>query len=250
MRVEHYRLLRQRPTRRLAAAREVDPKPRELKPKEPKPKAKAPETERSRFVEPLRLTNAQKQAIVQALKEAHIGDYESRHLYAGAAEYELAAFQQYARFEEVAVPTAPEHRSETSLSGLKLAADELIGQIAQTAADRVAALEQRSSVPDRPLRPGWVTQLRCELLRIARACEHPHEIDQPATTACVWRADPVSTRRFVQSAVRTFEECFDRKAGIEPGSPFRFALDLVTSTAGIRLADLDSLDDRKTGAAR
>lgn len=250
MRVEHYRLLRQRPTRRLAAASEAEPKPKELKPQEPKPKAKPLQTERSRFVEPLRLTNAQKQAIVQALKEAQIGDYESRHLYAGAAEYELAAFQQYAHFEAVTVPTAPEHRSETSLSGLKTVADELIGQLAQTAAERVAALEQRAATPDRQLRPGWITQLRCELFRLAKACEHPQEIAQPETTACVWRADPVSTRRFVQSAARTFEECFDRKAGVGPGSPFRFALDLVTSTAGIRLADLDSLDERIPGAAR
>lgn len=226
MRVEHHRTLRQGRSPGLAA------------PNEPPPSGPRAAVSGSRFLEPLRLTEAQKRTMIRELGNQRIGDQESCQLFTGAVEYQLGTFHHYARLEEVPAPTAGPRQATPTLAGVKQAADALLGSLDRIPPERVPELAE---AVEEAWRAAWIRRLRCELHRLAKACDQPAAPPPVEATVKLPAADAATTRRFVRSMARTFEECFEQQASLTSGSAFRIALDLLTSAAGIRLGSLDTL---------
>lgn len=194
----------------------------------------------SHFLSPVRLSQAQKRALVQALAEQDIGDIPSCQLFAGAAEYELGTYHRYARLESAPAPEPAAPPVPPSLGALKTAASALLGTLEKApCAEAVADVSLGSTWTDARQR-----RLCCEVYRLFKACDLPVEPPKPARPLAAVPsepvADPSSTRRFVRSLARTFGECFEVAPTLAPGSPFRRALELVTATAGIRLGSLEA----------
>jgi len=251
MRVEHYRILRDRPGRKRVTPTETAPTPPHNPTPEQTQEAEIRPPRGSRFVAPVRLTDEQKQQIVQALGQSRIGDEESRILFAGAAEYELAALRRYGRFDEPRTGEPPKAPAGPVLSGLRAAAEEVLEQLSNMPAERLAALENRTAASPKRAREGWVLLLRCELARLARNCEGAPQVAAPPAGPELPRVDPSASRRFTASLARTFEECFDQKTSSEDGAAaFRLALDLITSVTGFRLAGEENAAPARTRKSR
>jgi hypothetical protein len=188
---------------------------------------------------PLRLSEAQKRSLIRAMVEQQIGDLSNCQLFTGAAEYEVGTFNRYARLETAPAPLAEALSAGPDFSALGTAADQLLGTL-DKAPDVPVANEEGAENPWTLVRS---RRLRCELHRLVRACHQPVPPPKPTPKPAVTGeplVDAGSTRRFVRSLARTFGECFDQPATLDPGSPFRRALELITTATGIRLGALDT----------
>lgn len=216
--------------------------PRRSPPSHP-PQSTAPQTPigtaASRFLAPVRLSEAEKRRLIKAMVDQHIGDLPSCALFTGAAEYEVGTFHRYARLETAPAPAPETPPPTTDFSALKTAADHLLGTLEQTPGPEPSTEGQ----PENPWTLARLRRLRCELNRLVKACNLPVQAPGPAKPVAISPAEPVadvsSTRRFVRSLARTFGECFDQAPTLAPDSPFRRALALLTTATGIRLGSLE-----------
>ncbi len=195
----------------------------------------------SRFLAPVRLSDAQKRALIKAMVDQEVGDPPSCQLFTGAAEYELGTFHRYARLETAPALQAEVEPPAPDLSALKIAADRLLGTLEQ-APDLSPSPE---TTPENPWTLARARRLRCELHRLVKACGLPAPPARSVVALRTTPAEPVadagSTRRFVRSLARTFSECFEEPPTLTPGSPFRRALELLARATDLRLGSLDSV---------
>lgn len=190
-----------------------------------------------RFVEPYRLSEAQRRAMLSPLEQQDIGDDESRSLFAAALEYDLAGCQELTEPAVPSPPAAPERppsQEDLAITALAQAAESLAEQLRDLDDAAVLLLQQELADADRFRRSygnDYLESLGYELRRVADAGE-PHEQDVPTAPG---GEPPISedTRRFVLRAADAFEDCFELKPDAEPDSPFVAALAAIAEATGI-----------------
>ncbi len=199
-----------------------------------------------RFVEPYRLSNAQRAIILGPLEKQAIGDAESRSLFVAAMEYDLAGCQGLAAPPDEAPHSEPQpDPSDEALAALAGTARSLADQLARLDAPTAQRLLRGLGVTDRFKRTygeGHLSCLRSELLRIGSASE----ADAPGREVASEGAREVNEaiRSFVARAASAFGECFELAASSEPGSPFAQALEAISAATGIRFpTDRQTLAD-------
>lgn len=224
-------------------------------------------TPKARFLEPYRLSDERRAALIELLASGGVGDGESRELFASAIEYDIANVRQALAREApqpVAEPPepaplsgpAPESVPEPGEAGLLLPAD--LAHTARSLAERIAGLEGsvRDAIaevlqgrdPFRRTYDGTYLEALCtELRRLADAVAS----QTPGPASAVVHAPSVApvaspepppspplgegARRFLRRVARVYEEVLECRADARSGSAFVAVLGLVTGEAGIVL---------------
>ena len=213
--------------------RTTTPPPAEAEPAAPSP-PKRPAGKR--FVEPYRLNDEQRAAIVAPLAELGVGDAESRELFAAAMEYDLAACRELASAEpqrsvRKPKPSADERRLRELAEAAQALADQLAG-LDSKASERLALALTESDRFKRGYGDDYLRALRCELQRIAATAPKPAA--QRAAPAPKPEL-PEAARRFVLRAADAFGDCFESKASAQRGSPFLATLKAIVAATGVRV---------------
>lgn len=197
---------------------------------------------RQRFVEPYRLTDEQRSAVLVPLERLGIGDEETRLLFSAAMEYDLASCQGASgQADRVATDTKTQPGAdELSLMPLHRAARDLAERLKALDGPSRAQLQQTLTETD-PFRRTYDDEyfgvLRHEILRLAAVAGPAKQPDPPPEPAISEAA-----QRFVVRAADAFEECFDTKATARVSGPFLLILKAIVAATGIRIpTDADSI---------
>jgi hypothetical protein len=223
---------------------------------------------KKRFVEPYRLSDEQRVAMLAPLADRGIGDPESRDLFAAALAYDLATCYELtvANPEQAAVQVPDEAaapqtgqapaKSQARKAARAVATDPALAELAQAAgalAVRLDALgaEVRTSLLQ-GLREGdrfrrgydddYLSALRGELLRMALltgvtgedAAASPAQPAPPLQRPEVPKPSPAA-RQFIARAAGAFEECFDQTPTAQVGGPFAAMLKALVAVTGVRI---------------
>jgi hypothetical protein len=218
-------------------------------PPDPPDETAAPRPPKARFLEPYRLSDAQRAALLAPLIAAAVGDAESHALFLSAISYDLAKFRQAALRPEPAAAPPPiaveppiaQARSNRTLEEIVAAADTLAGHLRGLNKTERAAIGAEMRACDHFQRiydDGYFDALREELermsLAVARVPVHCISVASPLP-----RTAPVITdigRRFVRRLAQTYEQCLETKpAAATPGNPFTAVLMLLAAAAGVSL---------------
>lgn len=215
-------------------------------PQEPRTSAsEGKRASKARFLEPYRLSEERRAALLEPLIAEGIGDLESRDLFAAAVEYDIASCRQGVPEGATESEPEPDPRTEAPihdlrghpLSGLREQARALadtIDALAPPSRAAVATALHRTDPFRRGYDEGYLEAVGAELRRIAEAVSSTSA--PPAPPAPL--ADPPicdAARRLVRRIASAFEECFERKPAIVEGGPLEPVLRLIASEAGIRL---------------
>ncbi len=240
-------------------------------PTKPTPAGQSPAAQtqaRKRFVEPYRLSEEQRAAMLAPLAERGVGDAESRELFAAALAYDLATCYELTVANpdpEHVEPTAPTAAAQVpaKAAGRKAAASapkvpaELadLARTAITLATRLEALEAdtRTRLLE-GLREGdrfcrgydedYLGALRGEILRLASSVGtvgvaqevQPAEPPTPAPPKRVAPPKPSpAARQFIARAAGAFEECFDQAPTAQVSGPFTALLKALVQVTGVRI---------------
>jgi len=193
---------------------------------------------KKRFVEPRRLTDPQRKALLAELQAAQVGDAEGRELFAAALEYDLARFQELPLDQkpapEPSEPKAPE--PDATLQRLTEAAGALADRLSNLDEATRETLAAALTQADR-FRRGYGTEylhvIREELLRIAGAAPKKEAPPQPRKP----KASPPSesARQFIQRVADAFSDCFEAKPTLEGGGTFATVLKAIINATGVHI---------------
>lgn len=222
------------------------------KPATEEPTGKRPP--KARFLEPYRLSEGRREALIQLLSSRGVGDREGRELFASAIEYDIATVRQTLAREAPAEPpepidSVPESIPEARDRTLALPAD--LGYTARSLAERVTGLDGPlrdavlSAMQDgdpfhRVYASAYLDALCVELLRLAEAVANG---PQPASPGPIEPPSPPvpepdlsgGARRFLRRVARVYEEVLESKADLFGDGAFLEVLTLVAEEAGILL---------------
>ena len=195
------------------------------------------DTKGRHFVEPWRLDEARKKAIVHALEQRNIGDLESRRLFAGALEYQLATYRELAAAEPPA-PQPPPPADTAALDTLAERAGELARLLAEIPPEQEPELLRTLAQQDemgRDYAPRYLDILHTEASRLAEAS---------ALLATGLRATPPATTSdepspallvLLRSLALVFEECFEQAPSPAPQGPFAGALKVISDNLEVEI---------------
>jgi hypothetical protein len=208
----------------------------ETKPARPRAKPSSPG--KKRFVEPQRLTDAQRNALLGELEEARIGDAESRELFAAALEYDLARFQELPLEEnpaaELSEPKAP--GPEETLQQLTDAAGTLADRLSnldEAARETLSAALTQGDRFHRGYRQEYINSILEELVRIAAAA--PKERVAPRPRKPRAPPPPESARQFIHRVADAFSDCFEARPTAEDAGNFATALKAIIKATGVHI---------------
>ncbi|MEA3276636.1 MAG: hypothetical protein U9Q81_15350 [Pseudomonadota bacterium] len=197
-----------------------------------------------RFVEPYRLSEEQRAAVLTPLEGEGIGDPASRELFAAALEYDLGTWRQIVEPEPK--PKRPKvrpasNKADEALAELSKAAQILAEQLDRLDDGSTKQLQQGLKGTDRFKRSygeDYLRSLRCELLRVAGAGQPTRQqAEAPPSRPAI--SD--SARDFLLRAAHVFGECFEITATAEPGAPFLTAIRAIVAAT-----DVEVPTDRRT----
>lgn len=215
---------------------------------------------KARFLEPYRLSEERRAALIEFLANGGIGDGESRELFASAIEYDIANARQALAREppppaaEPPVPEpAPEAPPEPPEMALALPAD--LAYTARSLAERIAGLEGpvRNAIVEslqgrdrfqRTYDGAYLEALCAELTRLADAVACQSQHPPPATIPPSDLVPPPpppepplgeGARRFLRRVARVYEEVLESRANPQTDDTFVAVLGLVSEEAGIQL---------------
>lgn len=223
---------------------------------------------KKRFVEPYRLSDEQRAAMLAPLADRGIGDPESRELFAAALAYDLATCYELTvanpdraaapASDEVAAeltrqaPTKPQARKvsgkgalDPALAELTLAAQALAAHIEALGAEARTSLLQGLREGDRFRRgydDDYLSALHGELLRIVLGASAGSSDDAvssarraPAPTRLEVPKPSPAARQFIARAAGAFEQCFDQGPTAQVGGPFAAMLKALVAVTGVRI---------------
>lgn len=211
-------------------------------------------TPKKRFVEPYRLSDEQRTALLAPLAERGIGDAESRELFAAALAYDLATCYELAG-PEPETPCAPPETEVPAKVRKPAPLDAALVSLAQAAATLADCLDALDpGARDRLLQglretdrfqrgydDAYLTALRGELLRVATglsATATTPPTAEPAPPAVKKAAAPKpspAARQFIARAAGAFEECFDQAPNAQVSGPFIAMLKALVAVTGVRI---------------
>ena len=231
-------------------------------PSDPPDETAAPRPPKARFLEPYRLSDEQREALLAPLIAAAVGDAESHALFVSAIAYDLAKFRQAALRSEPETAPAPitiepptsQARSNPTLEEIVAAADTLAVQLRGLGDTERAAIGTAMRACDRFQRTyddGYFDALREELERMSVAVARMPVHSTPVSP----QSAPIITdigRRFVRRLAQIYEQCLETKPSTTADSPFTTVLMLLAAAAGVSLpnepaAVADVLEDRVRG---
>lgn len=225
-------------------------------PAEPAPRNALKRVKKAHFLEPYRLSDAGRTALLDCLTEHAIGDTESRDLFAAAVEYGIARCRSTAKAparQPVADTTAstpapspapPQARPSTLA--------ETAGRVARLLSDlddptrRAMAERLRQTDPfDRAHDKAYFDAISRELERIAEAASALPDTTPAPTPAPVQTkppADPLddAARRLILRIADAYEACFETKVEPRPGTPFLTITRLIAKDAEIPMPEDDA----------
>jgi hypothetical protein len=200
--------------------------------------ANAPADPKGRhFVEPWRLDEDRKGAIGRGLEQHNIGDPESRRLFAGALEYQLATYRELAAADPLALQPPP--AADTAvLDALAERARELACLLAEIPREQEPELLRTLAQQDemgRDYTPRYLDILHTEASRLAEAS---------ALLATGLRATPPATTSdepspallvLLRSLALVFEECFEQAPSAASGGAFASALKVISDNLEVEI---------------
>lgn len=212
---------------------------RALSPATDSGRSTSPETSGGkRFIEPYRLSEEQRRAMLVSLEQRQIGDEETRALFVASLEYGLAICPRLAAPAGPSPPPAREHppdKENPAIAALAEAAENLALRIEGLDDATSRRLQHELEDGDRFQRSyneEYLQSLDCELRRFADIGEPPGQ-NAPSTSGEPVRAE--NTRRFVLHAADAFEDCFEIVPDAKPDSPFVTALEAIVAVVGISI---------------
>ncbi len=184
----------------------------------------------SGFVEPYQPHADQRTAIRQLLDDLDISDDEGRRIFVLALEYEIGAFQQVVleRLEpiEERVPAADEGLEDIARAAKQLL--QLLDGASEETSNRILQGMAHADIFNRVADTRYLSSLRCEIDRLACACEKEigsdHRPGGPADEA---------SRRFIDMLTNIYSECFEAKPTPEPSEPFARILRTIMEQTGL-----------------
>jgi hypothetical protein len=218
--------------------------------------------QRARFLEPYRLSQARRAALIDLLERGCISDRDGRELFASAIEYDIAnARQTLARdmrppappqtTEQPADTPRPNEQPEAVAKAPALPAD--LAHTARSLAERIVGLDgpMRTAIVEavqaldpfgRSYDGTYLDALGVELRRLADAVASEPRDPEP-TAAAPPAPVPVAldppldegARRFLRRVARVYEEVLESTADPSPGGTFEAVLRLASEEAGIVL---------------
>jgi len=188
-----------------------------------------------RFLEPYRLSVAERSAIRSRLREKGIGDEESRSLFAAALEYDLASCSGLiGPPSDSSSPAQPQPESEEkgALDDIAEAARSLADEL--TGLDRAISLRLQPALEStdrfrRSYSEDYIASLGGELRRVAGAGKVPNRMPTPLP------GPAEDAHRFVLRAADAFEDCFELSPGPQADSAFVIALLAIVDATGIQI---------------
>jgi hypothetical protein len=249
---------------RIPADRRADPDP----PPPPSPPPNAlKRTKKAHFLEPYRLSDKTRNALLECLSTWCVGDPESRELFAAAVEYGIASSRPTAKDapapkgQPVATDAPPPAVDPLRpLSPIAETARLLVqGLDALDAGSREAITAQlRLSDPfDRIHDSAYLDAIRRELERIAQAAAAALDAAPAAAPAARFEPNPAkarperpedpigaATRRLVLRVADAYEACFETKVETCSESAFVPVLRIISAEAEIAMP----ADDGRIGA--
>jgi hypothetical protein len=225
---------------------------------EPAPQNALKRTKKAHFLEPYRLSEAGRAALLQCLTDRAVGDPDSRELFAAAVEYGIAGCRATTAkdsrppaktpvaVEPVAPPTAP---LATLAETARLLAREL-DALDTPSRDAIAGRLRTSDPFDRLHDHAYLDAVRREVARIAEAAFALLDAAPASSTPALApaSAEPSApddslgetARRLARRIADAYESCFETKVETAAGSPFIPVLRLVAAEAGIAMPAEDT----------
>ncbi len=224
-----------------------------------------------RFVAPVRLDGAAREAIMATLDAAGIGDASGREIFVGALGYDLAnLLQALGTGSRVGRSAATEVQAAAAAEGPGTAASASAGAATDTKAigalaDAARSLQQRLSALDdggrkrlasaltrtdrlaRDHGPGYLSALDAELMHLVTAANEACKTTGPARAGDASksrrRSTPVkrppaaeaATLAFVRQVARVYSQCLDQPPTAVADAPFARVLQIIADQAEVPL---------------
>ncbi len=226
-------------------------------PSEPAVRNALRRTKKASFIEPDRLSETARAALLARLSELKLGDGDSRELFAAAVEYAIASCRGAAT--ETPAPAAPTP-APVAASHPAVPAGPL-QELAQTAAllaERLSRLEtqtrealltqlQQSDLFGRAHDQAYLETVAREIRRIGEASAAvPQAQPAAATTTKTSRPDPSRAQaakraaRLAQRVADAYESCFETRVTEATGEVFIPVIRMIGAEAGIELSPEDA----------
>ncbi|QVL49964.1 MAG: hypothetical protein KFB96_05645 [Thiocapsa sp.] len=245
----------------------------EAEPPDAPPQNALKRTKKAHFLEPYRLSESGRAALIACLTDQTVGDPESRELFAAAVEYGIASCRASTKDtripakvgEAAAVPALkpPEPPATEStpnpsepLSALAETARLLVrglGALDEPSREAITGRLRSSDPFDRVHDQTYLDAVCREVERIAGAAstllDTPPALQPVSPSAATTAAaapphpdDPLgeTARRLVRRIADAYEACFETKAETGAGYPFITVLRLIAEDAGIALPAEDA----------
>jgi hypothetical protein len=203
-----------------------------------KSRAKPSSDGKKRFVEPQRLTDAQRKALLGELEKARIGDTESRQLFAAALEYDLARFQELP-LEQPSVPDVsepkglgPDERLQELTEAARAVADRL-SDLDEAARETLLTALTQADQFHRGYGNEYINTILEELARIAAAAPKK----RAASGSRKPKAPPPaeSARQFIRRVADAFSDCFEARPTVEGEGAFATVLKAIINATGVHV---------------
>jgi hypothetical protein len=233
-------------------------------PAEPAAKNALRRVKKAHFLEPYRLSETGRIALLECLSDHAVGDPESRDLFAAAVEYAIARSraavkappaprdgdQSIAQTPATAAETAtappttsPAKTPEGSMSALADSARllaRLLNDLDEPAREAMAEQLRATDPFDRAHDQAYLDAVRREVERIAEAASAVPET-APAPTPAPAEPEPSASpleepaRRLILRIADAYEACFETKPSASAGSAFLQVIRLIAEQAAIEI---------------
>ncbi|MFB1486458.1 MULTISPECIES: hypothetical protein [unclassified Thiocapsa] len=268
------------PGRKSSPPRSLPLRNPQAEPPDERPRNALKRTKKAHFLEPYRLSESGRAALLACLTDQAVGDPESRELFAAAVEYGIASCRASTKDAPTpalpAVSTAPDTHATAQNPANPAAMPApnpsapllALAETARLLVRRLGALEERSreAITDRlrgsdPFNrvhdQAYLDAVCREVERIAEAASNlldaplaPLPVSPPVSPSAATPApaaaahpdDPLgeTARRLVRRSADAYEACFETKAETGAGYPFIPVLRLIAEDAGIALPAEDA----------
>lgn len=202
----------------------------------------AKRSKKAHFLEPYRLCEARRAALLELLAGHAVGDPESRDLFAAAVEYGIASCRAGSRTTLPRPEAVPERVDpEGTLGALAEAARLLAERLKALGEQERGAILNRLGASDpfgRVHDTAYLDAVGREVSRVAEAATASLEAAPPAPDKGPGRGRPTvpvadAARRLILRVADAYEDCFEAKVQPETGPAFVPVLRLLGEEAGI-----------------
>lgn len=227
-------------------------------PSEPAVRNALRRTKKASFIEPDRLSETARAALLARLSELKLGDQDSRELFAAAVEYAIASSRGAAAETPAPTPAAPTPAA-VATSRLAIPAGPL-QELAQTAALLAGHLSrldtqtcealltqlQQSDLFGRAHDQAYLETVAREIRRIGEASAAVPQAQPAAATAKASRPEASRAQagkraaRLVQRVADAYESCFETRVTEVTGEVFIPVIRMIGAEAGIELSPEDA----------